>query len=101
MTTSFRKSLTAVVLATSLVAMGAPSAHADFMNIKPNINLHHLPKFKPHPPHHPGWGPGIGLGLGLIGAAAASAAYANQGYCHTERRYDEYGDYIGRVRVCE
>jgi hypothetical protein len=85
----FRKSLTAVALAASLAAVAAPSAQA-------------WPIF-PHPHHHHiGWGPGLGLGLGLglLGAAAA-ADYSGSAYCHTERRVNEYGEYIGRVRVCE
>jgi hypothetical protein len=51
---------------------------------------------------HHGWGRGlgIGLGVGLLGAAIASSASADR-VCHVERRFDEYGNYIGRVRVCE
>ncbi|MCI4677508.1 hypothetical protein K9U39_18590 [Rhodoblastus acidophilus] len=60
----------------------------------------------PHPHHHHhwghGWGPGLGVGLaaGLVGAAIASD-YATPIYCHWERRYDAFGGYLGRVRVCD
>ncbi len=57
---------------------------------------------KPFPhPHGHGWGPGIGigLGLGLLGAAVAVSEASST--CHVERRFDEYGNYIGRVRVCD
>jgi hypothetical protein len=81
----FRKSLGALVLTGALASTmiaGATSAQAF-----------------PHP-HH-GWGPGlgIGLGLGLLGAAVA-ADYSAPRVCHLERQFDEYGNYIGRIRVC-
>ena len=48
---------------------------------------------------HGGWGWGLGgVGLGLaLGAAAAGTYY---GDCYLAPRYDRYGNYIGRVRVC-
>ena len=57
---------------------------------------------KPMFGHHGGWGPGlgIGLGVGLLGAAIASGASADR-VCHVERRFDDYGNYIDRVRVCD
>jgi drug/metabolite transporter (DMT)-like permease len=59
--------------------------------------------FHPHPHFHHHWGPGWGLGLaaGAIGAAVAYDAYAAPSYCHMERRFGPYGEYLGRVRVCE
>jgi len=58
-----------------------------------------------------GWGlAGAGLALGVIGAAAAAnaagpgAVYEDdveyRRVCRLERRYDEYGNYLGRGRVC-
>lgn len=92
MTTSsslIRKSLTALLVAGAVTVAAAPSAQA-------------FPIFHPHH-HHWGhhWGPGWGWGLaaGAVGAAIAADAYAG-GYCHLERRFDEYGNYLGRVRVC-
>ncbi len=46
--------------------------------------------------HGWGWG-GVGLGLAL-GAAAASTYYAPD--CYLAPRYDRFGNYIGRVKVC-
>lgn len=52
---------------------------------------------------------GVGLGVGIAaGALIASGAYAHgyhYGYyapvrCHWVKRYDAYGYYIGKVRVC-
>ncbi len=86
-----RKSFSALVLAGALASAmvgGASSAQA-------------FPKLKPPHHFHHGWGPGlgVGLGLGLLGAAVA-ADYAAPRACHLERQFDEYGNYIGRVRVC-
>jgi drug/metabolite transporter (DMT)-like permease len=96
-TSSFaRKTISALLVTGALAAtslVGASSAQA-------------FP-FHPHPHFHhhwgPGWGPGMGLGLaaGAIGAAVAYDAYAAPGYCHLERRFGPYGEYLGRVRVCE
>lgn len=64
-----------------------------------------------------GWGPaGIGLAAGaIIGAAAASSAYGYHPYyyggpvyvsgpgyvrCHWERRYNAWGHYVGKRRIC-
>jgi hypothetical protein len=89
----FRKSLSALLVAgalTSAAIASAPSAQA-------------FPIF-PHPHHwgH-GWGPGWGYGLAgaALGAALVSGAYAAPAYCHWERRFDGYGEYLGRVRVCD
>lgn len=58
---------------------------------------------------HHGVGIGIGLATGaLIGAAIASNAYAGPVYvdgyayrrCGWVRRFDAYGNYIGRIRTC-
>lgn len=43
-----------------------------------------------------GWGAG-GLALGALGVIAAERAYD----CRLIRQYDDYGNYIGRVRVCD
>ena len=54
-----------------------------------------------------GWGIGAGIVGGLIvGAAVANAAAAPvyyDGYrrCHLVRQFDAYGNYMGRVRVCD
>ncbi len=52
--------------------------------------------------HHPhgGWGPvGFGFAAGtIIGAAIASdGPYYN---CHWVRQYDQWGNYVGRAKVC-
>jgi hypothetical protein len=47
---------------------------------------------------HGGWGwGGVGLGLAL-GAAAASTYYAPS--CYWTPQYDRFGNYLGRVKVC-
>lgn len=58
-------------------------------------------------------GPGLGFGIaaGLVGAAVVgSAIAANEGYygygpgyrrCGWVRQYDDYGNFVGRVRVCD
>jgi hypothetical protein len=43
--------------------------------------------------HHGAWGHRRGWGGGF-------AYYGDYSYCHLERRFDYYGNYIGRVRVC-
>jgi len=46
---------------------------------------------------HHGWGwGGVGLGLAL-GAVAASTYVAD---CYYTARYDRFGNYLGRVKVC-
>ena len=54
--------------------------------------------------HHHGVGIGVGLAAGALFAAAASNAYANDYYgyrrCGWVRKFDAYGNYIGRVRSC-
>ena len=54
--------------------------------------------------HHHGGGIGVGLAAGALFAAAASNAYANDYYgyrrCGWVRKFDAYGNYIGRVRSC-
>ncbi len=49
---------------------------------------------------HRGWGRRWGgpVALGLVGAAAYGA-YAYRG-CYLQRQFDDFGNYIGRVRVC-
>lgn len=95
-TSSFlRKSLSALLVAGALSSAAiatAPSAQA--FPIFPHPHFHHWGH---------GWGPGWGYGLAgaALGAAVASSAYAGPAYCHLERRFDAYGDYIGRVRVCD
>ncbi|HUO55332.1 MAG TPA: hypothetical protein VMU18_11355 [Rhodoblastus sp.] len=89
-----RKSVSALLVAgalTTATVAGSTGAQAF-----PGPGFH--PGFHHHWGH--GWRPGLGVGLaaGLVGAAIASQSY---GYCHWERRFDVYGDYIGRVRVCE
>jgi hypothetical protein len=83
--TLLRKTFVAFALAGALAAAASTGAQA-----------------KPFPhPHGHGWGPalGIGLGLGLLGAAVAASEAAPT--CHVESRYDDYGNYIGRVRICD
>ena len=49
--------------------------------------------------HGHGWGWGA-AGLGFaIGAAAAAATYDGP-RCWLQPQYDRFGNYIGRVRVC-
>jgi hypothetical protein len=43
-----------------------------------------------------GWG-GVGLGLALGAAAATTYAYSD---CYWTARYDRFGNYRGRVKVC-
>jgi hypothetical protein len=43
-----------------------------------------------------GWG-GVGLGLALGAAAAGSYVYSD---CYLAPRYDRFGNYLGRMRVC-
>jgi hypothetical protein len=55
-----------------------------------------------------GFGLSWGIGAGLVGAAVVGSAIAasNDGYyggyrnCGWVRQFDAYGNYIGRVRVC-
>jgi hypothetical protein len=55
-----------------------------------------------------GWHIGAGLAAGaLVGAAVVTSAAANGVYyvdggyrCRWERRYDAFGFYVGRVKVC-
>ena len=53
-----------------------------------------------------GSGLGWGIGAGLVGAAIVGSAIAasNDGYyyrrCGWVRRFDAYGNYMGRVRIC-
>lgn len=84
-----RKSLSAFAVAGALAAAtmaGATGAEAKIIKIWP-----------PHPHHH-FWGPGLGLGLGL--GLLGAAAYESYG-CQWVAQYDPYGNYVGRVRVCE
>jgi hypothetical protein len=58
---------------------------------------------RPFHRHHHGWGAPVaaGLALGLFGAAIASRAYADDGVvCAREARFDAWGNYLGRARVC-
>jgi hypothetical protein len=54
-----------------------------------------------------GLGLGLGIAAGVIGAAAVGSAIAADGYyydgyrrCGWVRQYDAFGNYLGRVRVC-
>jgi hypothetical protein len=51
--------------------------------------------------HHPhgGWGPvGFGFAAGaIIGTAIAESNYYS---CHWVRQYDQWGNYVGRAKVC-
>ena len=56
--------------------------------------------------HGHSWG-GVGLAAGLIGAGIAAHAYAGPNYvyvggrrCHWVRQYDDFGSYMGKVKVC-
>jgi hypothetical protein len=56
-------------------------------------------------PFHHGWGLGAGLlGAAIVGSAIAASndGYYNDGYrgCGYVRRFDAYGNYVGRVRTC-
>jgi fermentation-respiration switch protein FrsA (DUF1100 family) len=60
-------------------------------------------KAEAYPINNWGWG----VGAGLVGAAIVGTAIAasNDGYYYGRRcgftpRYDMYGNYMGRVRVC-
>ncbi len=48
---------------------------------------------------HGGWGPfGFGFATGaIIGATIADGPYYS---CHWVRQYDQWGNYIGRAKVC-
>ena len=83
-TSPFTKTVTAIAVAGALLA-ASTGAQAK-------------PIFLPH--GHGGWGPAIGVGIG-VGLLAAAVASGSPRYCHVERRFDDYGNYIGRVRVCE
>jgi len=55
-----------------------------------------------------GLGLGLGIAAGVIGAAAVGSAIAADGYCYDGyrrcgwvRQYDAYGNYVGRMRVCD
>lgn len=54
-----------------------------------------------------GLGLGLGIAAGVIGAAAVGSAIAADGYydgyrrCGWVRQYDAFGNYVGRVRVCD
>ena len=86
-TSLFTKTVTAIAVAGALAA-ASTGAQAK-------------PIFLPHGHGwHSGWGPGLGIGLG-VGLLAAAVASDSPRYCHAERRFDDYGNYIGRVRVCE
>jgi hypothetical protein len=49
---------------------------------------------------HGGWGPvGFGFAAGaLLGATVAGGPYYVT--CHWVRQYDQWGNYIGRAKVC-
>lgn len=57
-----------------------------------------------HPHHH--WGPAVGFGLvaGTLAGAAIANSYAQPVVygvrCRLVRQYDEFGNYLGRTRVC-
>jgi len=65
----------------------------------------------PHGPHghfghhgwgHHGWGRGFGWGAGALAVGALGALAVERAYdCRLIRQYDEFGNYIGRVRVCD
>jgi hypothetical protein len=55
-----------------------------------------------------GLGLGLGIAAGVIGAAAIGSAIAADNYdydgyrrCGWVRQYDTFGNYVGRVRVCD
>jgi hypothetical protein len=88
-TSLIKKTVAAVVLVAALAAAAGAAQAKPF-----------------HKHGHHGWrGPvGAGLALGLVGAAIAAStvsAYADDDVvCGREARFDEWGNYIGRVRVC-
>jgi hypothetical protein len=52
------------------------------------------------------WGPAVGIGIAagvLAGAAIANSgpAYASPVRCGWVDQYDRWGNYMGRVRVCD
>ena len=49
---------------------------------------------------HGGWGWG-GVGLGLALGSAAAATYVYNGPCRWVRQFDRFGNYVGRVRICD
>lgn len=83
-TSLFTKTVAAFALAGALVAT--------------SVGAQAKPIFMPH--HHHGWGPGLGIGLG-VGLLGAALAYDASRVCHVEPSFDEYGNFIGRVRVCD
>jgi len=98
-TSSFRKGLSAVVLAVAFASASVAvpsSAQAHFYH-------HH------HWGHHGwghhgwgygGWGPGLGVGIGL-GLLSAAVAADSGPSCYWQSEYNRYGHYLGRVRICE
>jgi hypothetical protein len=47
------------------------------------------------------WGPAV-IGAGIVaGAIIASQPYAHPVRCGWVARYDRWGNYLGRVRVCD
>jgi hypothetical protein len=57
--------------------------------------------------HHGGWGwGGPALAAGIIGAGIASSAYASNYYyvngprCRWVRQFDNWGNYVGKAKVC-
>lgn len=73
------------------------------MSALATTNANAFPPPPPGPgPGGPGFGPHPGFGPGLLGAAViGSAIAASQNYgCGWVRQYDAYGNFAGRVRVC-
>jgi len=64
--------------------------------------------FSPRQAEAKGFGLGLGIAAGVVGAAMVGGAIAaNDGYyadgyrrCGWVRQFDAYGNYLGRVRVC-
>ena len=52
-----------------------------------------------HPHFHGGWAP---FGAGIVAGAIIGSAVADSGYysCHWVRQYDQWGNYLGRAKVC-
>ena len=53
-----------------------------------------------HPHFHGGWAP---FGAGIVAGAIIGSAVADGGYyynCHWVRQYDQWGNYVGRAKVC-